>query len=160
MKHNRLKKNSNSGQLPKGQKKTSLKIALQLFGWALVISLILRVIDIFFNIGLSYVSIFAWLYIPPVIVSKYYIKKHHKVIPRDIRKYSSIYYMLFLCGIGAAVIIPLLMTLQSKTPLDDFNTVAASLIFFFIVFFILGSIIVYAFLRGQINENNKPGNQL
>jgi len=123
-----------------------IKITILLFAWAMLMSFILGVF------GISFAGVFGWIIIPPIIVGQYYTKKYQVVMPANLRKYSAIYYMSLSCLFGLFIIIPLLFILQAEKPIDNFGAAIASVFLFFCVYFVLGALSVYSFLRAEPSE--------
>ncbi|MFK5968617.1 MAG: hypothetical protein QM487_00625 [Candidatus Marithrix sp.] len=125
------------------EKLSPIKIAVQLFVLGILMSLILSLIKI------PALGTIVWITIPPTIVSKYYIKKYKVVMPTNLRKYSAIYYMSLSCLIG---FIAAIFTLYADKKIDDLSLLAGFLMFF-IIYFIVGTLLVY-FCLG-IDESKK-----
>ncbi len=140
---------------------SSARITMQLFGWAMLMTLILICIlgvlptDISDLLMLPLImEIFGWPILPPTIVGLQYTKKYQVTMSTKLRKYSAIYYMSLSCFIGLLLIIPLLFIAQTEKPIDDFGISIVAVLLFFVGYFLLGTLSVYSNLKVELPEKN------
>ena len=132
--------NNQFSQIQSGKSPSFIIITIQLFAWAILMSFILGIF------GISFAGIFGWIMIPPMIVGQHYTKKYHVVMPKNLRKYSTISYMSLSCLLGLLIIVPLLFILQAEKPIESLGSAIAGVLLFMVVYFVLGSLSVYSLL--------------